>query len=197
MLRVLEARAALEAVEVDRGAAEADEVDAARHAAHARGLPSAAGRGGGSQIFAPGFIVHACSAVNSGHVVGLAGQVADHPGVVHAVAGRGDLRMVVAGQDPDRVVLAHLEDVVAVLGVAETLRVREAVVVDLRLRMVVRRVARPAAGQRDDLAEHEADLGRRVARVEDRAHEPQAASADLAFAAALVGDVGRAGTRAA
>ncbi len=66
MLRVLEARAALEAVEIDRGAAEADEVDVARHRAHARGLPSAAGRGGGSQIFAPGFIVHACSAVNSG-----------------------------------------------------------------------------------------------------------------------------------
>ena len=56
------------------------------------------------------------------HVVGLAGQVADHPGVVHAVAGRRALRMVVAGQDLDRVVLAHLEHLLAELGVAVALR---------------------------------------------------------------------------
>ncbi len=99
MLRILEARAALEAVEVDGGAAEADEVDRCRHSAHARGLPPAAGRGGGSQIFASGLHGPRVLGRELGNVVGLAGQVADHPGVVHAVAGRGDLRMIVAGQD--------------------------------------------------------------------------------------------------
>ncbi len=63
VLRILEARAALEAVEVDGRAAEADEVERRNHLCFADALPPA---GGGSQIFAPGCMVHACSAVNSG-----------------------------------------------------------------------------------------------------------------------------------
>ena len=125
------------------------------------------------------------------HGVGLAGQVADHPGVIHAVTGRRALRMVVAGHDLDRVVLPHLEHLLAEFGVAEALRVREAVVIDLGLRMVMRRIARPAAGQRHDFAEHQVHFGRRIAAVEDRAHQAQAAVADLAGAAPLIGDVGR------
>ena len=73
--------------------------------------------------------------------------------------------MVVARANRDRVVLADLEDVLAVLGMAEALRVGETIVVDLRLRVMVRRVTRPAAGQRDDFAQHEAHFGRRVVAV--------------------------------
>jgi hypothetical protein len=66
MLCVLEPRTAFEAVEIHRGAAEADEIDRARHFGFAGAFVPASGRCGGSQIFAPGFIVHACSSVNSG-----------------------------------------------------------------------------------------------------------------------------------
>ena len=64
MLGILEPRPALEAIEVDGRATQANEVDAAGGGAHARGLPPPAA--GGSQIVAPGFIVQACSGVNSG-----------------------------------------------------------------------------------------------------------------------------------
>src|SRR5258707_1002756 len=75
-------------------------------------------------------------------------------------------------------------------GIAEAARIGEAVVVDLRLRMMMRRIARPAPRHGDDLAQHQLDLLRRVPPVEDGAHEAQAGAADLALAARLVGGVG-------
>ena len=103
-------------------------------------------------------IVHACSAVNSGNV-GVTRQMPDHPRVVHAVAWRRALRVIVSGGDADRVVLTNLDDLVAELRVAVALRLAETVVIDLGLRMMMRRIARPAAGQSHDLAEDELDDG--------------------------------------
>ena len=115
-----------------------------------------------------------------GNRVGLVGQVADHPGVVHAVARRRALRVIEAGGNADGVVLSHLDDLLAQLRVAVALRLGEAIVIDLGLRMMMRRIARPAAGKRHDFAEHQLDFGRRVAAIEDRAHVAQRALADLA-----------------
>ena len=70
----------------------------------------------------------------------------DHPRVVHTVAGGGTLRVVVARLDADRVVGANLDDRFTQLRVPIALGRREAIVVQLGLRMVVRRVAGPAAG---------------------------------------------------
>ena len=70
-LHVLEAPAELLAVEIDRGAAETDEVERARAHFFDPPLPS---NSGGRQNSASGCIVHACSAVNSGTVYGLSGR---------------------------------------------------------------------------------------------------------------------------
>ena len=61
---------------------------------------------------------------------------------------------------------------------------------------MVRRIARPAAGKRHDLAEHQLDLRRRVGAIEDRAHVAQRASADLPATARLVRAPARARTPA-
>src|SRR5687768_5146926 len=104
----------------------------------------------------------------------------DHPGVIHAVARRCALRVVEPGWNLDRVVLPNLDDLLAELGVAVALRLGEAIVIDLVLRMVVRRVARPAAGEGHDFAEHQLDFGRRVAAIENRADVAQGSPANLA-----------------
>ena len=83
----------------------------------------------------------------------------DHPRVIHAVARRRALRMVEPGRNPDRVVLPDLDHFLAELGVAVALRLGEAIVIDLRLRVMVRRIARPAAGKRHDFAQHQLDFG--------------------------------------
>ena len=57
------------------------------------------------------------------HVVGLAGQVADHPGVVHAVAGCGGLRVVEAVEDLDGVVRPHLQANAGRLNISSVRRV--------------------------------------------------------------------------
>ena len=63
-LHVLEAAAELLTVQIDRGASETDQVERAIHFFDPP-LPS---NSGGRQKAASGFIVHACSAVNSGTV---------------------------------------------------------------------------------------------------------------------------------
>ncbi len=57
--------------------------------------------------------------------------------------------------------------------------------------MVVRRIARPAARQRQHLAEDETCLRWRIGAIEDRTHDSQAPAADLAFAAPFVRSVAR------
>ena len=116
--------------------------------------------------------------------VAVAGQVADDPDVVHPIAGSRDLGMGHAVEDLDRVVAPHPVDVVPQLGVAVALGQREAVVVDLRLRVMVGRVARPPAGIVDDLAQDEVGLPP-VGVVEDQPDVAQARALDESFASVL------------
>src|SRR5436190_15212465 len=94
------------------------------------------------------------------HAVRILRQVPDHPGIVHAITGCGALRMIKSGWNRDRVILPDLHDALADLGMAVTFRARKPVVVDLGLRMVVRRIARPPPLQGDDFAEHQIGIGR-------------------------------------
>ena len=69
----------------------------------------------------------------------------DHPRIIHAVARRRALGVIIAVEDLDGVVLPDLVHGLAEFGMAVTLGLGEAIVIDFRLRMVVRRVARPPA----------------------------------------------------
>ena len=93
-----------------------------------------------------------------GNGVVIPGQVTDNPEVVHPVARGRDLGMVLPIADEERVVLAHLVHVLAELRVAVALWTSEAVMMDLRVGMMVGRVARPSAGPKTRV-----EKGRRLA----------------------------------
>ena len=113
----------------------------------------------------------------------VAGQMTDHPAVPHRVAGRCDLRVHIAARDLRPAVVLDLKGVVADERCAEALRLVELIGVYLRLRMVVRDVARPAARRIHDLAVDHVGV-RRILIVKDRAHRalrrtvPHAAAKD-------------------
>src|SRR4029077_16173494 len=92
------------------------------------------------------------------HDIGVVWEMADDPAVIHAIARGGTLGMVEARGDAHRVEGADLQHVVAELGMAVAFRPGEAIVVDLGLGMMMGRIARPAAGEGDDLAQDQ--LGR-------------------------------------
>ena len=118
--------------------------------------------------------------------VGVPRQVPDDPRVVHAVAGRRDLGVVVGAEDLHRIELPDPQHGLAKLGVPVSLRRGEPVVIDLRLGVMVRRVARPPARHGDHLAQHQIGVRIAGAAVEDRPHIAVASAADLALAPVLV-----------
>ena len=94
--------------------------------------------------------------------------------------------MITARGNVDAVEGAYLHHVVAELGVAVTSGTREPVVIDLRLRVVMRRVARPSAGKGHHFTEHQLRFRRRVAAIEDGAHVAQRAVIEQALATMFV-----------
>ena len=84
--------------------------------------------------------------------------------------------------------VAHLHDIVAEFGVTVAIGIGEAVVVDFRLIVVVRRIARPAAGIIDDFAEHEIGF-RPGGAVEDQPDIAQAGVLDQPGAAVFRNDL--------
>src|SRR4026208_2127760 len=92
-----------------------------------------------------------------GHDIGVTRQMPDHPRGVHAIAWRRALRVIVSGGDADRVVLTNLHDLVTQLRVAVALRLAETAVIDLGLRMMMRRGARPATQRRGAVARRRAE----------------------------------------
>jgi len=102
--------------------------------------------------------------------VGLTVQMTNGPDIQHRVPGRGALRVVVTGLDTQRIAVTDLVDVVAVFGVAVSVIGTKAIVIQLGLRMMVRRIAGPAPGQIDDFADDQAPRVAGIATVEVRAN---------------------------
>lgn len=72
-------------------------------------------------------------------------QMADSPEVVHPISGRCDLRVIICPGYFDGLSIAHFEHVIADLGMSVALRLRESIVIDLGLRMMMGRIAGPTA----------------------------------------------------
>ncbi len=100
------------------------------------------------------------------------------------------MRVVEARGNAHGIERPDLQDVVAELGMAIALGPGEAIVVDLGLGVMMGWIARPAAGEGDDLAQHQLGRGIGVAAVEDGAHIAVAGIVHLPFAAMLVGHIG-------
>ena len=66
--------------------------------------------------------------------------MADHPTVVHAVARRGTLRVIIEIQYFYCVELSDFKDIIPQFSMAVTLFLGETIVIDFRLSMVMRRV---------------------------------------------------------
>jgi hypothetical protein len=75
-----------------------------------------------------------------------------HPDVAHLVTGSRRLLMGVHGSYAQTALIFDLITVVAVEAYAEALRLFEFIVVNLGLRMIMRRITRPAAGLVENLA---------------------------------------------
>src|SRR5689334_6979899 len=73
------------------------------------------------------------------HGIRILRQMPDHSGIVHAIDEAGALRMIRTGWNRDRVVFPDLDDTLADLGMTVTFRARKSVMIDLGLRMMVRR----------------------------------------------------------
>ena len=126
------------------------------------------------------------------HGVRVARQMADDPGVIHAIARCRALCVILFIEDLHRVVVANLENGFTEFRVAIALRLRESVVIDFRLRMMMRRIAGPTALKCYDFAEYQLGISGCIAAIEYCANVSKATVIDLALASRLVCDVLRA-----
>ena len=115
--------------------------------------------------------------------------MADRPEIPERVARGGAVGMGETRGDEHGVVVLYLHHVVAELAVAESVFRIGLVVIDLRLGVMVGRIAAPLARETDDLAENEVRVGR-VRIVEDRADDPGARLPHQSRAAEFVRGVG-------
>ena len=104
--------------------------------------------------------------------------------------------MIVAVEDLQGVVLAHLEYVVAMFRMSVALRFVESVVVYLRLRVMMGWIARPSARKRYDLSQYElrsllALMPGMTVNAEDRPNNSPATAANVILAAVFDIDVRR------
>ena len=102
-----------------------------------------------------------------GLVPRVAVNMADHPYIIHCVARSRDLLMVVAVGYRAICAVGALENVVSVKAGAEALRRIELIVINLGLRMMVRRIARPSARLIEHLAHYHVGI-RSIVIVEHR-----------------------------
>ena len=84
----------------------------------------------------------------------VAVKVANHPDIVHSIAGADNLLMALSVANCAEAAVLAFENIVAVKAGAEALRFVEAVVIYLRLRVGVRGIARPAARLIEYLAQN-------------------------------------------
>jgi hypothetical protein len=116
--------------------------------------------------------------------VGIPLDMANNPEVPHRVPWGGDLRMVLIVRNEERVPIVQLIRLRPQRRHAEALRREEPIVVNFRLRMMVRGVARPAARQVDVFAKDEVGPGG-IVLVEYGADNACARSLHRAFIAIL------------
>ena len=67
--------------------------------------------------------------------------MADHPAVVHGIAGRRYLGMCLPAADMGAASILNAEHIIADVAGAKALRTLIAVIINLRLRMMMRRIA--------------------------------------------------------
>ena len=94
-------------------------------------------------------------------------DMADHPYIIHCVARSRNLLVVVAVGDRALCAVGALENVVSFEACAEALRRIELIVINLGLRMMVRRIARPSARLVEHLAHYHVGI-RGIVIVEHR-----------------------------
>jgi hypothetical protein len=77
--------------------------------------------------------------------IGATREMPDNPKIVHPVTWSRDLRMVRSGRNGNRITLSDFVNEVTHLCVAVTGLLREPVMIDLRLGVMVWRITRPTA----------------------------------------------------
>ena len=84
----------------------------------------------------------------------IAVNVTNHPYVIHCITRSSNLLVIVAVGDCAVCTVRALENIVSVKASAEALRRIKLIVINLRLRMMMRRIARPSAGLIEHLAHY-------------------------------------------
>ena len=114
---------------------------------------------------------------------------ADHPDIEHRVARRGILRMGQTARNHRDAVVRDFIDVLTHEAAAEALRMIKFVEVDLRLRMMMRRIAAPNTRKVGDFSQHHVGI-RRALVIQDRRDLALGRRRQLALAEELFVDVG-------